>query len=304
METNPFIPVIVPAIIGGVCWVVSWRLWNRHAPNEKGAWGGAIAFALGFFAAHVLVSGWPPFPGRKAADWLPYLGLVAATLGTSERYWGRMIITRLPVMLIMSAALTGVILRTPLTGQWEGALWYAYLLVPTLIITVVWQALERMARSNPGSSIPLACWAWTACVGVACVFSASAKLGQLGGGLAAICGAAVVLAWWSPHLKLGEGAIAVLVPLVGGLLLQAYFFAEMPLITLLLLAAAPLVLLVGERRSIVYSAKWKAALLRLGLVLLPGLAAIGVAFVSYQRVDTSSKYNYYENYDGESAYTY
>ena len=76
-----YAPIFVPAILAGICLVVSWRAWRRKSLADHGHWGGVVAVALGYFAGHVLLASWPPIPPAKAVDWLPYLALIAGGRG-------------------------------------------------------------------------------------------------------------------------------------------------------------------------------------------------------------------------------
>src|SRR5690606_11557926 len=170
---------------------------------------------------------------------------------------------------------------------------WLWLVLPAVGIAALWTLFERTARRHEGASVPLACWAWAASISLASLFSASALYAQLAGALAAICGAAVVLAWWAPGLRLNGGAMSVYAPLTAGLLLQAWFFADMPLAVFAILALAPCALLYAERPSVIYAPKWKAALIRYGVILVPGLVAAGIAFASYQQPAAAPSGSYY-----------
>ena len=108
--------------------------------------------------------------------------------------------------------------------------------------------------------------------------SGSALLAQLSGALAAVFGAAVVLAWWAPGLSLASGTLTVFVPVYAGLLIQAYFYSELPIWSAILMYLAPFALWLGEKRSVYYRTPWKAALARLLMIGAPLGVAVGIAF--------------------------
>ena len=77
---------------------------------------------------------------------------------------------------------------------------------------------------------------------------ASARLGQMGGFLAAGCGALAVLAWLMPQRAFLPGVAVVLVLVLGQVAANAYFFGYNVAGLPLLLAALPPVILAGATR--------------------------------------------------------
>ena len=127
-----------------------------------------------------------------------------------------------------------------------------------------------------GASLPLSLWAWCAASVGAFTLAGSGEIGQLSGALAAAWGAAIVLACWAPGLSVGGGAMATFVPLYAGLLLRSYFFSELTVWSVALLFGAPFVLWFGEQRRFRFARPWKAALVRVGLIAVPALVAVGI----------------------------
>ena len=180
--------------------------------------------------------------------------------------------------LLLSGLFPGLLLRSYLQYNWErveGLLWIGGL---GLAIAVLWNMLERLSAKRSGASLPLSLWLFCAASSAAFFFSGSALLAQLCGVLAAVFGAAVVLAWWAPGLSLASGTLAVFVPVYSGLLIQAYFYSELPFWSAILLYLAPFALWFGEKRRIYYMAPWKAALARLMIIGAPLALAVGIAF--------------------------
>lgn len=273
-----YAPVFVPAALAGFCFLISWRAWRRRTLARDGHWGGAAAVALGYFAGHVLLASWPPIPPSKAVDWLAYLALAGGAAGLTQRYWGKRWYAAWPLMLLLGCLFAAVLLRSYIQHTWgrlEGILWISGLGVAT---AVLWNTLERLASKRTGASLPLSLWLICAASSTAFVFSGSGLLGQLAGALAAVFGAAVVLAWWAPGLSLASGTFAAFVPVYAGLLIQAYFYSELPFLSAVLLYLAPFALCIGERRSIYYMRPWKAALKRLLIVGAPLAIAVGIAW--------------------------
>jgi len=286
-----YAPIFVPAILAGICLVVSWRAWRRKSLAKNGHWGGAAAVVLGYFAGHVLLASWPPIPPAKAVDWLPYLALIAGGAGLAQRYWGHRWYAAWPVRLLIACLFAGVLLRSYLQYNWgrvEGLLWIGGL---GIAIAVLWNTLERLSAKRTGASLPLSLCLFCAASSAAFFLSGSALLGQLSGVLAAVFGAAVVLAWWAPGLSLASGTLAVFVPVYSGLLIQAYFYSELPFWSAILLYLAPFALCFGETRRVYYMTPWKAALVRLLMIGAPLGIALGI--VSYVMGQSAGDTYYY-----------
>ena len=284
-------PVLVPALVAGVCFSIAWRVWRRKRLAEHAHWGGALAFGLGYISGHVTLLSWPALPPAKAMDWLPYMAGLLAVLGVAQRYWGVRWYARWPVRAGASALVSAILLRGYLEHTWErteGLVWIGGL---TAAMVALWDTLERLSSKRTGASLPLSLWLICAAASGAFVMTGSASLSQLAGSVAAVCGAAVVLAWWAPGLSLQGGALAVFAPVYAGLLMQAYFYSQLPLESAVCLYAAPFVLWSGEQRRIHFMKPWKAAIVRLLILALPLVIALGLAWgvMAETPVDT---YNY------------
>ena len=96
-----FSPILIPAVIAGVCWLISWRLWDRQRLATRGHWGGALA--LGYAAGYATLMGWPPFPANSAVQWLAYLALLAGAVALAEPLWRKKIWLRFGVWLGLGA---------------------------------------------------------------------------------------------------------------------------------------------------------------------------------------------------------
>ena len=273
---NLFAPVLVPAVIGGLAWLVSWRLWNRSEPARHGHWGGALAFSAGYAAGHWILAR-PLYPPATALHWLFYLMLAAGVLALFERWWTTRTWIRWPVF----AALCGVCLWLELGSMFEFT-WstsQAFLWPPALVLTatIVWGLLDRLATKRPGVSLPWVLWLAAAATSGALVLSRSALQGQLAGTLAGISGAAVALAFWLPRLSMSTGALTVFMTAYAGLLWQGHFYSELPLSCAVLLLAAPVAAWAGETPRVIAWPPWKATLMRLGCVAVPLAVAVGIA---------------------------
>ncbi len=271
-----WLPIIVPAGVAGVCLLVSWRAWRRRSLRANGHWGGAVAFAGGFFAAHVLLLSWPDFPPGQSAEWLAWLAIPLGVVGVLQRWWGGRWYTAWPVRIFVSAGVCYALLQAKIDNDWSRTDTYAWLGGLTVAFSGLWYSLETLAAMRGGASLPLSLWTWCAVSAGAFTLAGSAAIGQLAGALAAAWGAAIVLAWWAPGLSVSGGVMTAFVPLYAGLLLRSHFFSELTIWSAGLLYAAPFVLWYGEQRRFRFTRPWKAALVRMGLIAVPALMALGI----------------------------
>lgn len=278
-----FTPVFVPAAFAGVALIVSWRLWRRRDSTSNGGWGGAIGFGLAYFTGYVLLAGWPEVPPVRAATWQACFALILAVLGLAQRWWNWSWFTGIPVRLVVSATFAALLLQNLLEYTWDRQQAFAWIGGLAVAITIIWESTERLNAQRPGASVPLAYWVLFALAAITFVTAGSALLGQLSGALAAACGAALVLAWWAPRLSLAGGAATVFVPMYAGMLMQAYFFGELPVWSAVVMAVAPLSLWLGEARRVRFTPAWSAALTRAFIVAVPMAVALGVAYVLVAR---------------------
>ena len=284
-------PVLVPAILAGFIWLVSWRLWNRNSTSANGHWGGALAFAGGYVAAYVVMKSWPTFPPVSAEHWIVYFAIIAGIVAAAERWWGAAAWSRWPVMIALTFGLAWFELRSLRIYEWSAsgtAAWIAGLVVLT---TFVWDQLDRLAKRRPSPTTPAALWVVTTGAAVSFVLSKSAFLGQLSGALSAIFGAAFVLALWGHKLPLNRGAISVFVLVFSGLLWQGRFFSNLPTATAILLLLAPLGLWASEFGEPAEGNPWKIRLARTAAVLIPVVIAVAIAAFYFFQTPKSS-YDY------------
>ena len=270
--------ILVPAIVAGTTWIISWHMWRRNSLSRYGHWGGAVGIGLGFVAANFIIVSWPPFPPNTAAQWLVYLAAVATLLTTLERRW-RLSPERLwRFRFGMSALFMLLLLRSMIMYTWSDpqALFWLAVIIPTT--AAVWKYLDVFAKRNPGASLPMALWLVCTVAGACLLLSGSAMLGQLAGALAATFGAAVVLGIWARDFTLSGGGISVFVLIYAGLLWQGCFYSELPIVSGGLLFLAPLTVWVGKMKVIERLSSKKAALVQITVLCTPLAIAAALSF--------------------------
>ncbi len=274
-------PVIVPALIAGIVWLVAGRLWHRPAAPTL-VFGGALAMAISFFAGHVALVGQPPFPPATALHSLVFAALVVGVVGSAESIWRLHWATRWPIRALLALGVAWWQFNTLAEHSWNTTQTIGWITTITLTICVVWDALDTYANRHTGIATPLLMWLFACATSVALVFGASAMMGQLAGCVAAACGAAVVLALWAHPFPLDRGAAGVFAFILSGLLWQGYFYAELPLLSTALLIAAPVAVFAVDAR-IPANGNTRTRLIAVfgSMLILTGIA-IGIAYTEYR----------------------
>ena len=288
--------VLAPAVLAGLLLALGWRAWRREAPGDArrreapgvdGRWIGGPALAFGFGLTFYFLSGWPasPLPDSPRTptglDWLAWLCLPVGLLLALEGRLGR---RRHLLRGLVAVVALRLVLTNAFANIWEpgeGWLWLAGL---TILLLLQWAALARATR-RPGASGPLLLWILATGLAVLAGLTGSARIGQLSGGLAAGLGAALVLAWWRPRLALEGSGAGLVIVLLFGLGLNAYFFSYTEGLDVALLAAAPFAALVAELPPLKRLAPSKRTAAQAVCALLPIAVALmraGMAFVAAQ----------------------
>ncbi len=280
---NVAAPVIIPALVAGLVWLLAGQLWKRPAAPSL-VYGGAVAMAISFFAGHVALVGQPPFPPTTAIHSLVYAALIVGVVGSAESIWRSHWAPRWGIRLVLACGAAWWQFTSLAEHSWNTGQTIGWLTTITLTICIAWDALDSFANRHTGFATPLLMWGFACATSIALVFGASAMMGQLAGCVAAACGAAIVLALWSRALPLDRGAVGVFVVILLGLLWQGYFFAALPLTSTALLIAAPVAIFTLDARmpERIVSAKRMIPVFG-SLITITGIA-IWFAFAAYQTV--------------------
>ena len=273
------LPAAVAAvtILGGALLGRMWRARRALVPIGIGA-----AFAAGLAA---LLQRVPPAPPLDSVDWLFYaaivVGVVAAVdsiswdvpvahdasvphdarvldyaSGESRAPRGGLLfwLARFTITLALATVLVWLLVRPLLVFNWTGPAGYLRIALVALTASLLWFALDALARRAGGRAMALAMALVAALSALTIMLSGSQKLGQLGGLLAAGMFAGAGLGLFFPLLMTARAMVFVYVMLHASLVLTASEHVYASLTTLnaiLLLIAAPLgwlALLVPARR--------------------------------------------------------
>jgi hypothetical protein len=278
---NVIAPVLVPALLAGLVWLFVGRVWKRP-PATSLVWGGAPAVALAFAAGHFTLQGWPPWPPVTALHTLVYAALIGGVIAAAEPAWGKWVAMRWPIRLAVAGATAWFQFNTLTEHTWstgESVMWLATV---TLTVCAMWELLDLYAAQKTGFGTPVIVWMSACTVSVGLVFGASALLGQLGGSLAAAFGAALVLSLWARSFPLNHGAAGLFALVAGNLLWQGHFYAQLPLVSTLLLIAAPAAAWAGWPLGGDRAPVWRQPAASIAAVLVLQGIALGIAYAEYQ----------------------
>jgi len=278
---NVAAPVIFPALIAGLIWLIAGRLWKRTAAATF-VWGGSSAIAVSFCAGHVALMGWPPFPPATAVHTLVFAGLIVGIVGIPESIWRSRLVIRWIIRAVLGGAAAWWQFNTLAEHTWTTPGTIGWLAVVTVTVCAMWEAIDTFAARHPSVTTPFTMWLTACATSVGLVFGASAMLGQLAGCLAAACGAAVVLALWSKTLPLDRGAAGAFAFITTGLLWQGYFYAELPLLSAGLFIVASVATCIIDALVPPNTKPIKHLTIVLSSIILISGAAIAVAFFEYR----------------------
>jgi hypothetical protein len=282
--------LILPGLIGmgvaagaaAVVLIVSGLIGRGDPARDRGRWGPAFALGLGYALGHAAVREWitpptwPPFPPLDAPDWAAWLALAAMVLGVLDATWPSPAWARWENRLIVSAVTVWLIVRSQYEGLWATRDGARSLGAMVAGVYLLWSVLDGLsARAGRATIFPLVIL--TAGTSVVLVLSRSLVLGEYGAALTVALAVAWVASRWKARLTLARGGVPIVSVVLAALLLSGYFYAELSRRNALLLASAPLTLLVGELPPIRRASAWKSGLARAIAILIPVGIAIALA---------------------------
>jgi hypothetical protein len=264
--------ILPAAACGAAFWVV-----RRVGGESKAGAAAAIALGAGYLTGHARALGPPSFPPTDTTQWLFYVVVLSIAIGAFLGFVPRW---RLALAAIPIPVLLGTTLRPMWTYHWgvgEAVVWGAGLMAALLL---VWLTQDRLASVSDGPQQALV-FLWTALAASAVLaLSATALLAMLAAAGAACLGVLALFSLFSRVPAAGWQLVAVVV--VGGLLLNGLFYAQLSGWNALFLALAPSAAWLSRarwvlpRRPVVRIA---AALLAVVLVTAPALVDVTLAYL-------------------------
>jgi hypothetical protein len=293
--------VIPPLVVSLVVFAVLWRRSNarlgidlpdvptRERPGAA-VWVTPLFLGLLSIVMHGVLFGGYNLPPKAGLDWMPLVALVGTVLGVLSLGVKLPAIGRWVLRLGLVGG-AGVALTWNFLGRWDAAESVAWIGGFTLATLLTWWGAERAADAKRGMSMPLAMSIWLGASAQIMVMGLSGlATSQAAGVLATAMIALAVVAFFRPFATLAFGGVHVPVVVGMSLLLVAVLPKATPraleepdaLWTLLLYAGSvvvawPLSMLADVIGPSRWRGSWKHSALRLGLLLLPLLAALGVA---------------------------
>jgi hypothetical protein len=180
-------------------------LWRRRralaAPAPR--WPGPVILAAAALLTHYLLY-LTLLPGAPSASWYPAVILAALTLGLLDGTPTPFVI-RLALQTAALAAIAWLFTRNlPASALAANA---AFVVLSLVIIT----ALSRLAHTTRGFAPPLLAWAFASAVALFAMLVRSSQFDAYPAmTLAAVAGAATLVALWRPALSLAGGTLTTL----------------------------------------------------------------------------------------------
>jgi len=250
--------------------------------RDKRAQAALVPFAVGlaYLSGHLVITGWMPFPPADTTNWLPYFALLGAVLGASCGVFPAKSWIRVLIFVLVSGEALKLLLKPKFQYGWslgQGWTWVVSLGGATLLLALIVDTLARRAATAGETPAFLL----ITCAGTfgALMLSGSMLLGQFAAVLAAAVFGSLVFA--VGKVAIGPGIVPVFSLILTTLLVSGYFFAELPAVSAVLLAFAPVLALAPIR----IPNKLLAFGVRAALVSVPVIAALVLAFRSSPPLD-------------------
>lgn len=241
---------------------------------------GPLALGLAYLSGHLFITGWVPFPPADTTNWLPCFALAGAVLGAFCGVFPAKSWVRVFIFALVSGGALKLLLKPKFQYGWslsQGWTWVVCLGSAILLLALIVDALVR----RTATAVEVPAFLLITCAGTfgALMLSGSMLLGQFAVVLAAAVFGSLILAVGKGAM--GRGIVPVFSLILGTLLISGYFFAELPAVSAVLLAWAPVLALAPisiPSRLLAFGA-------RAALVSVPVIAALLLAFRSSPPLD-------------------
>ena len=264
---------VLPAAIVALAAVAVVSLIAAYCGKERAARLLALfALAVGYSCGHLLITGWTSFPPADTTNWLPYFAVAAAAAGSIAPILAPKITRNVLFGLLCVGALR-LLLEPRFRHGWsaiQGWICVAGLATVAVLLANTLRTIDR--RTSVAVELPGFLLIVNVGGCLTLMLSGSMLLGQFAAVLAGGVFGTLLLTLRKP--RLGCEISEVFSLLFVALLLCGHFFAELPITSAVLLAAAPALGLIPIRKN---SPRWVSAF-RAALVSIPATAALIFAF--------------------------
>ncbi len=234
--------ILLPAILSGLVFVVARQLDVRRSID--GYWGAAVALALGYIAGHIGTLGTPAYPPVEATPWLVYIAVAGLVIGGIENNWRDKTWLTWGVRTVLLALMGWLLLRPLIAYTWSTVQSFGWVVGLVAYALALWATVERLGKDAPPKRVGLLFMLWGTAQSIAIVVSQSAVLAQLQGVLVSTIGAAFVLAWRFPRVRVslvsGTSLVAALFVAHAA---DGFFYAELPALSVTTLGLVPILAL-------------------------------------------------------------
>jgi hypothetical protein len=284
MPRDLILAMLLPGTIALLLLAIAWRPWRRSTPVQRGHWAAPLVFALGAAVAmaglqrYWLLPGidsgspvpWPVLPPVNRMLWLMVLAVPLGMVGVVDALVPR---ARWWIRGPLAAAVLLIFFRVLLSRRdWPDAAACA------AITWGAWALLEPLAARLKNVVVPAGMWVAGVAVSMMLIHGTSPVLGKTAGAIAAVAGAAVVMALLSKqNVSLARGGGFVAITLLGGILAWGYFYADERVVTLPRAIAALAIPLIGWVYFLPPLRKWKPAARVLATIAVTFIAAAIIA---------------------------
>ncbi len=252
---------------------------RRHGLDRRPALLG-LAVAAGLLTALLGTGGLPPFPPVDTLHWIPFATLAAALLLVVfdlRPLRGADALSGAVALAV--AAMGGWLVLAPLIAAGEASVMWSE--AGTLLVLVPVLAFDRASGRSPGPADLAALTCTAVGASIAMVLAHSALLGQMLGSVAAVLGAATLLAWRRPALAPGHAATGAAYLTIALLVQYGLGYADLPLPSALLVLVAPRLAATAARAL----GGFRALALAGAVAALPAAAAAYLAFAKAEFLD-------------------
>lgn len=196
----------------------------------------SIAIGLGYLVAHIGIIGMPSFPPRESTQWLFIIALIAVAFGSLAALEPKF---RNSGLFLTSFGVPLALLRSPMMNQWARAESIIILCIFGVSTLFLWLVLRWATPSEGTSVIPFVWLFVTGGLALALGWSGSASLAQLLGALATGLGVWLAFSMLGKQFS-SDAILPLLIAMFSAFWVVAWYYIEVPMVTLILLTVAPL----------------------------------------------------------------